>query len=145
MALATAGAAEAADAAYQPIARVNVGFSGPADSLWSGSLTTEQCVTPQRRRLLSIFQPRQRYALAESRGELVGEFRTGGPLPAQLVATARSCAVTAGEAATTRLLLTGGAPGFSRFQTAFAACMTQHDAAQAVGSMTLWIDNRCNW
>lgn len=145
MALAAATAAEAAEATYQPTPKVNVGFAGPADSLWSGSLTTDQCVTPQRRRLLSVFQPRQRYAVAESRGELVGEFRTAAPLRAELVATARSCAVTAGETATTRLLLTGGAPGFSRFQTAFAACMTQHDAAQAVGSMTLWIDNRCNW
>lgn len=145
MALAAATAAEAADSTYQPTPKVNVGFAGPADSLWSGSLTTERCVTPRRRRLLTFFEPRQRYALAESRGELVGEFRAAGPLPASLVATARSCAAAAGETATTRLMLTGGAPGFSRFQTAFAACMTQHDAAQAVGSMTLWIDNRCNW
>lgn len=145
MALATATVAEAADTPYQPTPKANVGFAGPADSLWAGSLTTEQCVTPRRRRLLTFFQPKQRYAVAESRGELVGEFRASAPLPASLVATARSCAASAGETATTRLLLTGGAPGFSRFQTAFAACMTQHDAAQAVGSMTLWIDNRCNW
>ncbi|WP_334165054.1 hypothetical protein [Phenylobacterium sp.] len=145
MAIAVATAAEAADTPYQPASKTSVGFAGPAGSLWSGSLTSEQCVTPRRRRLLTFFEPRQRYALAESRGELIGEFRASTPLPASIVTTARACATVAGETATTRLMLTGGAPGFSRFQTAFAACMSQHDAAQAVGSMTLWIDNRCNW
>ncbi|HEY8616037.1 hypothetical protein [Phenylobacterium sp.] len=144
MALGCATAADAADAPLQPRPRVEVGFHGAADRLWTGSMITEQCVSPRRRRALSLLLPRQRYAVEERRGELIGEFLSPAPAP-HLVATARSCAAAAGETATTPVMLGGGAAGFSRFRTAFADCMHQRQAADAVGSITLWIDNHCNW
>jgi hypothetical protein len=144
LAVAIAGAAEAADAPHQPRPKTEVGFKGPVDRLWSGRLAVEPCVTPRRTRLTELFAPRPRYASAERRGELIGEFMSPAPAP-QVVAAARSCAASAGEAATTRALLTEGVAGFSKFQIAFAACMDTRAAGQAVGSMTLWIDSRCDW
>ncbi|MCR5879423.1 hypothetical protein [Phenylobacterium sp. J367] len=150
MALAvSAGAAQAADsgagvAVAGARATASVGFEGPSDRLWTGVSTNEECVGPRRRRLLSLFQPAQRYAVAERRGELIGEFLTPTPAP-QVVAAARSCAAAAGDNATARIMLAGGPTGLVRFQRAFSACMTQHDAGQAVGSLTLWVDNHCNW
>ncbi|WP_374473119.1 hypothetical protein [Phenylobacterium sp.] len=144
MALAAAGAAEAADAPFQPRPKTEVGFKGAVDRLWSGSVVTEQCVTSRRRRLASLFQPKLRMAAYERRGELIGEFASPAPAP-HVVETARRCAAAAGETTTTRTLLAGGPAGFSTFQTAFSACMTERQAGQAVGAMTLWIDNRCDW
>jgi hypothetical protein len=142
--MAFAGAAAAADAPLVPRPNAEVGFVGMTDRLWAGSSTSEQCVGPRRRRALPFLQPRQNFAVAERRGELIGEFLDPAPAP-HVVATARSCAAVAGDAPTTRILLAGGAAGLTRFQRAFAACMVQHEAGRAVGSMTLWIDNHCNW
>lgn len=31
------------------------------------------------------------------------------------------------------------------FRSAFSTCMARNHTAQYVGSMTLWIDQACNW
>jgi hypothetical protein len=61
------------------------------------------------------------------------------------LARARDCAVSAGGQSAAPPLLAEGVAGFSNFQAAFAACMVKADAAEAVGSLTLWVDTYCNW
>jgi hypothetical protein len=141
-----AGGAYAADA-YTPAPKTEVGFIRTADRLWAGSMSSlEACVRPRaRRRLITLFLPRQHYAVQERRGELIGEFLTPPPVAPAVFDRARACAAAAGSAATTPVMLTGGAPGMAKFQTAFSSCMAEHQAAQYVGSMTLWIDNQCIW
>ena len=121
-----------------------VGFQGPSDRLWAGAVELPACPRPRPRRL-SLIAPRHRLALQERRGEVVAEFAGSGPVATTTLVQARQCAARAGEEATPLLLLTGGAPGFSKFQTAFASCMAKADQPAAVGSMTLWVDNDCNW
>ena len=121
-----------------------VGFLGPSDRLWEGAVELPACARP-RPRLISLITPRARVARQERRGEVIAEFSGSGPVDVGTLAQARQCAASAGQEATPRLLLTGGATGFSKFQSAFASCMAKADQPAAVGSMTLWVDNHCNW
>lgn len=119
-----------------------VGFLGPSDRLWEGRVALPACAKPRPR----LFAPRSRApAVQERRGEVIAEFAGASPVGADTLSQARQCAARAGEEATPLMLLAGGAPGFSKFQTAFASCMAQADQPQAVGSMTLWVDSHCNW
>jgi hypothetical protein len=124
--------------------KTRVGFQGPADRLWEGSVALPAC-TRERSRLMAMIAPRGRLARQERRGEVIAEFVGPPPIAAATVAQARQCAASAGDEATAPVLLTGGAQGFTRFQSAFSVCMAKADQPQAVGSMTLWVDNRCNW
>lgn len=124
--------------------KTRVGFMGPADRLWEGSVELAPCARG-RPPILRLLLPPRPVARQVRRGEVIAEFSGAAPIAPSTVAQARQCAASAGAAATAPVLLTGGAPGFSKFQSEFSACMTRADAAQAVGSMTLWVDNRCNW
>lgn len=134
----------AAAGAEGGFSRAQVGFRGPADRLWEGSVDLPACVQKQPR-LLAIVAPRHRLARQERRGEVIAEFAGPAPVAASTVAQARQCAARAGDAATAPALLAGGAQGFTTFQSAFSACMAKADQPLAVGSMTLWVDSRCNW
>jgi hypothetical protein len=112
-----------------------------SERLWSASLALPACVQPVGE--LPAATARRRVVPQERHGELIGEFRSPGPIAPATVATARACAVRAGDQATAPEMLLGGAAGFSKFQAAFDACMGEAHAS--VGAMTLWIDTRCNW
>jgi hypothetical protein len=131
---------------YSTVSKASVGFIRTADRFWSGRLELAPCARPNvRRNGLALATPRFHAATRERRGELIGEILSP-PLMAPLVtAKARDCAANAGETAPAPVLLAEGAAGFSQFHSAFSACMVREDAAQYVGSMTLWIDNDCNW
>jgi hypothetical protein len=131
---------------YSTIPKASVGFIRTADRFWSGRLEPAPCARPNvRRNAFALATPRLRTATRERRGELIGEILSP-PLMAQLVAAkARACAANAGETAPAPALLARGAAGLSQFQAAFSACMVREDAAQYVGSMTLWIDTACSW
>jgi hypothetical protein len=62
-----------------------------------------------------------------------------------VIAQARSCAVEADSVTTTRGLLTQADRNWGLFRAAFSACLARNNTAQYVGSMTLWIDQRCDW
>jgi hypothetical protein len=63
----------------------------------------------------------------------------------KVVAQARSCATEADSATTTYALLSDAERNWGVFRSAFSACLTRNNTAQYVGSMTLWIDQACNW
>jgi hypothetical protein len=131
---------------YSTIPKSSVGFIHTADRFWSGRLELAPCARPNvRRNGLALATPRLRAATRESRGELIGEILSPPPMASLVAAKARDCASAAGEAAPAPVLLAQGAAGFSQFHAAFSACMVREDAAQYVGSMTLWIDSDCNW
>jgi hypothetical protein len=124
-----------------PLPKASIGFLRPADSFWTGAVELAPCARPDiRRTRFAVVTPRFHAASQERRGELVGEILAPPARVQQVAAKARDCASATGEAP---VLLTGGAPAFAQFRTAFRACMADEDAA--LGSMTLWIDNHCNW
>jgi hypothetical protein len=128
---------------YESVPKASIGFIRTADRFWSGAVPLAPCARPNvRRNLFALATPRFLTASQERRGELIGEILSPPPLARLVAAKARDCASSAGEPP---VLLTQGAPAFSRFRNAFSACMAEQDAAQYVGSMTLWIDNHCNW
>lgn len=132
------GALPSVAGAEDAFPRSSVGFLGPADQVWQGSARLPACA-PRA----SALAPRNRAPDPQSRGEVIAEFSS--PITPTALSQARRCAASAGDEATSLLMLTGGAPAFSRFRSAFAACMAKSDQPTAVGSMTLWVDHACNW
>ena len=116
-----------------------------ADRLWAGDMPLEACDQDLILRRAD-FSPMAaaRMATLERRGELIGELRVSAAHAPAILTSARACALEAGTATTVPAMLTRS-DGWSTFQTAFATCMTKQGTAKGVGSMTLWIDQRCNW
>jgi hypothetical protein len=139
-------AAPAAAQANEQAERASIGFWGPADTFWRDAVELPPCSRADvRRNSLTVSTPRYRVASQERHAELLGEI-VGPPRLVQLViAQARSCVAAPGVSDTAPGLIANGAAGFSRFHSAFSACMAREGAAQHIGSMTLWIDNHCNW
>jgi hypothetical protein len=126
-----AASARADTEAYQgPEAYRTAVFWSPADRLWAGAVTPGACLVSGKR---GAFAQRTPIAAYEQSGE------------PQVIAQAKSCAVEADSATTTRALVTAAEANWGTFRSAFSACMSRNHEAQYVGSMTLWIDQRCNW
>lgn len=119
-------------------------FWRPADRLWSGALSPEACLRSGRKIPLSASPRLQAAGFAQS-GELIGEILSTPAMAPQVIAQARSCAVEADSATTTQALLTDAQRNWGTFRNAFSACLTRNHTSQYVGSMTLWIDRRCDW
>ncbi|THD80622.1 MAG: hypothetical protein E7812_07790 [Phenylobacterium sp.] len=119
-------------------------FWSPAERLWSGGVSPGACLRSGRRTPHPV-TPRLQAASYEQDGELIGEIRSAPAMVPVVVAQARSCAVEADSATTTYALLTDAERNWGVFHNAFATCMSRNHTAQYVGSMTLWIDQRCNW
>ena len=119
-------------------------FWSPADRFWTGGVEPEQCLKNGKRAAFSA-APRLQAAVYERRGELIGEIRATPVLAPHVIAQARSCATEADSATTTYALLTDADRNWGVFRNAFSVCMTRNNTAQYVGSMTLWIDQACNW
>jgi hypothetical protein len=142
---ARAGTNEAYNDAYLgPGAYRTAVFWSPADRLWSGDLAPEACLRSGRKASL-IAAPRLQAARFEQSGELVGEILSTPELAPRVIAQAKSCAIEADSATTTQALLTETERNWGTFRSAFSACLTRNKTAQYVGSMTLWIDRRCDW
>jgi hypothetical protein len=138
-----AASARADTEAYQgPEAYRTAVFWSPADRLWAGAVTPGACLVSGKR---GAFAQRTPIAAYEQSGELVGEIRSTPAHAPQVIAQAKSCAVEADSATTTRALVTAAEANWGTFRSAFSACMSRNHEAQYVGSMTLWIDQRCNW
>jgi hypothetical protein len=144
LAASTAAAAAHADTEkYQgPEAYRTAVFWSPADRLWAGAVTPGACSVAGKRAAAIAHTPVAAY---EQRGELIGEIRSSPAKAPEVLAQAKSCAVEADSATTTRALVTAADANWGTFRTAFSACMTRNHEAEYVGSMTLWIDQRCNW
>jgi hypothetical protein len=146
LALAASAAAAAAHAdteAYQgPDADRTAVFWNPADRLWSGAVTPGACMTSGKRVAAAAHTPVAAY---EQRGELIGEIRSTPAKAPEVLAQAKSCAAEADSATTTRGIVTAAEANWGTFRSAFSACMSRNHQAEYVGSMTLWIDQRCNW
>jgi hypothetical protein len=119
-------------------------FWSPADRLWSGQLAPQACLRSGRTAPATA-APRFQAARFEQSGELVGEILSTPAMAPRVIAQARACALEADSATTTRALLTEAERNWATFAGAFTACLTRNDAARYVGSMTLWIDRRCDW
>ena len=147
LALAASAAAASARAATEPYegptAYRTAVFWSPADRLWSGAVAPQACLRSGRH--VAQSPARVPAAAFEQRGELIGEIRAEPAQAPVVIAQARSCAVEADSATTTRALITEAERNWGLFRNAFSACMTRNNSAQYVGSMTLWIDQRCNW
>lgn len=120
-------------------------FWAPADRLWSGGIAPQTCERNGRHRSLVGAAPRLQAAVYEQRGELIGEIRSEPAQAPKVLAQARSCATEADSATTTEALLRDAGRNWSTFSAAFASCLARNNASQYVGSMTLWIDERCDW
>lgn len=118
----------------------------PSDRLWADALPARGCspraIAPAGE--LPLASP-IRLAAFERRGELIAELRTSQVLSLAALATARMCAARAADTATTPALLTAAVAAWSTFQGALANCLQAEGASASVGSMTLWVDSRCNW
>lgn len=119
-------------------------FWSPADRLWTGALAPQTCERSGRHGMLGA-APRLQSAVYEQRGELIGEIRAAPAQAPMVIAQARSCATEADSATTTRGLITEAGRNWATFSTAFHTCLARNNAAQFVGSMTLWIDDQCDW
>ncbi|MFC3070525.1 hypothetical protein [Phenylobacterium soli] len=137
------GTQAAAETYEGPSAYRTAVFWNPAERLWTGGLAPDGCTAAGHRAPMAAAKVRT--AVYQQRGELIGEIRA---LPAQaplVIAQAHSCATEADSATTTYALLTEADRNWSLFRKAFSACMSRTNQAQYVGSMTLWIDQRCDW
>ena len=114
-----------------------------SERLWSASLALPACLAPEG--VLPAITAQRRIVFQERHGELIGEFRSPAPIAPATVATARACALRAGDQATAPEMLLGDASGFRKFRAAFDACMGDARASLSVGAMTLSIDTHCNW
>ena len=119
-------------------------FWTAADRIWSGGVPDKACLASGRTLPFTEAQA-VRSAVYSRRGEVIGEFRATAAQTPAVVAQARSCASEADAATTTYALLTEADRSWGVFRQAFAACMSDHQQAQYMGSMTLWIDERCDW
>ena len=144
--LVLAGSATAAAAeTYQgPRAYRTEVFWSPADRFWTGGVAAQACLRSGRKVAYSAV-PRAQEAAFEQRGELIGEIRAAPAIAPKVVAQAHSCANEADSATTTYALLTDAERNWGVFHKAFSSCMARNNTAQYVGSMTLWIDQACNW
>jgi hypothetical protein len=144
--LVLAGSATAAAAeTYQGAAAYRTAvFWSPADRFWSGGIAPQACLRSGRKAAFSA-APRLQAAVYEQRGELIGEIRAAPAMAPRVVAQAHSCANEADSATTTYALLTDADRNWGVFRSAFSTCMARNHTAQYVGSMTLWIDQACNW
>jgi hypothetical protein len=145
--LVLAGSATTAAAeAYQgPAAYRTSVFWSPADRFWSGGVAPQACLRTGRKAAALSAAPRLQAAAYEQRGELIGEIRAAPAIAPRVVAQAHSCATEADSATTTYALLTDADRNWGVFRSAFSTCMRRNNTAQYVGSMTLWIDQACNW
>lgn len=141
--LAAVGSEAKAQAYEGPAAYRTAVFWNPADRFWSGGLAPDGCTTAGRR--VPLPAARVRTAIYQQRGELIGEIRAEAARVPAVIAQAHSCATEADSATTTFALLTDADRNWGVFQRAFSTCMSRNNAAQYVGSMTLWIDQRCDW
>jgi len=148
LALAAAAAATGARADTAPYlgaaAYRTAVFWSPADRLWSGDLAPQACLRSGRKASLPAL-PRFQAARFEQSGELIGEILSTPAMAPRVIAQARSCALEADSATTTQALLTQAERNWGTFSSAFSACLARNDTARYVGSMTLWIDRRCDW
>ena len=135
-------ATSAADGYRGPGAYRTEVFWNPADRFWTGGLAPDGCSAAGRR---AAPIARVRRAVYQQRGELIGEIRAEPARVPAVVAQAHSCAREADSATTTYALLTDADRNWGVFQKAFSMCMTRNNQAQYVGSMTLWIDQSCDW
>jgi hypothetical protein len=144
--LVLAGATKVAAAqVYEgPAARRAEVFWSPADRFWTGGVAPRSCLRSGRKGPFPS-APRLQAAVYEQRGELIGEVRSTPAMAPKVVAQAQSCANEADSATTTYALLTDAERNWGVFRNAFSACLTRNNTAQYVGSMTLWIDQACNW
>lgn len=141
LALMCVGARARAEEYAGPAAYRTAVFWNPADRFWSGSLAPGGCNGAGRAGPLAAGVR----AAFQRQAELIGEIRA---LPAQaplVLAQAHACAAEADSTVTTAALLTEAERNWGLFQKAFSICMTRSNQAQYVGSMTLWIDQRCDW
>jgi hypothetical protein len=144
LALAGSAAAAAAQVYEGPAAYRTEVFWSPADRFWTGGLAPQSCLRSGRRAPFGS-APRLQAAVYEQRGELIGEIRSTPAMAPKVVAQARSCATEADSATTTYALLSDAERNWGVFRSAFSACLTRNNTAQYVGSMTLWVDQACNW
>lgn len=144
LALAGSATTAAAEVYEGPAAYRTAVFWSPADRLWTGGVAAQSCLRSGRKVALSA-APRVQAAVYEQRGELIGEIRAEPIVAAKVVAQARSCATEADSATTTLALLTDADRNWGVFRQAFSVCLSRNNTAQYVGSMTLWIDQACNW
>lgn len=142
--LASPAAAASADAG-EADARTHIMWF-PSDRLWTAALPAQGCsaraIAPTGE--LALASP-VRLAAFERRGELIAELRTTQVLSLAALTTARMCAARAAHTATAPAMLTAAVETWSTFQGALARCLHSEGASSSVGSMTLWVDNRCNW
>jgi hypothetical protein len=144
LALAGSTTAAAAEAYQGPAAYRTAVFWSPADRLWTGGVPVQACLRSGRKAAFNA-APRIQAAVYEQRGELIGEIRAEPTVAVKVVAQARSCATEADSATTTLALLTDADRNWGVFRQAFAVCLSRNNTAQYVGSLTLWIDQACNW
>lgn len=142
LALVAAGGRARAETYEGPAAYRTVVFWNPADRFWTGGLPPEACSAAGRQASPTT---RVRTAIYRRRGELIGEIRAEPARAPTVIAQAHSCASEADSATTTYALLTDADRNWGVFQSAFSMCMTRNNQAQYVGSMTLWIDQSCDW
>ena len=140
-----ASATGAAAQTYQGSAAYRTAvFWRPADRFWTGGVAPQACLRSGRK-VTASGSPRMQAAAFEQRGELIGEIRSAPALAPQVLAQAHSCATEADSATTSYALLTDAERNWGVFHSAFSSCMVRSHTDQYVGSMTLWIDQACNW
>ena len=142
--LATSATGAAAQIYLGPAAYRTAVFWSPADRIWTGGVAPESCLRSGRKAALSA-APRLQAAVYEQRGELIGEIRSEPAMAPRVIAQAHSCATEADSATTTYALLTDAQRNWGVFHSAFSSCMVRNHSDRYVGSMTLWIDQACNW
>lgn len=144
LALATLATPAAAETYQGARAYRTAVFWSPADRFWTGGVEGAACLR-NGRHVAAPAAPRLQAASYQTTGELIGEIRAAPALASKIVAQAHSCATEADSATTTYALLTDAERNWGIFQSAFSVCMARSNTAQYVGSMTLWIDQACNW
>ena len=144
LALAASATGAVAQAYQGPAAYRTAVFWSPAERIWTGGVAPESCLRSGRKAALSA-APRLQAAAYEQRGELIGEIRSEPAMAPKVIAQAHSCATEADSATTTYALLTDAERNWAVFHNAFSSCMVRNHTDRYVGSMTLWIDQACNW
>jgi hypothetical protein len=116
-----------------------------AGALWEGAVELAPCARgPLRTVRFAQATPAFRMASQHRYGRLIGEIKASGAAGPQALAKARDCASAAGAGSALPVMAAQRGREFAKFRTAFSRCMTG-DAATYVGSLTLWIDERCDW
>jgi len=140
-----ASATSAAAQTYEGAAAYRTAvFWSPADRFWTGGVTSQSCLRSGRK-VPARGSAQVQAAAYEQRGELIGEIRSEPAMTSKILAQAHSCATEADSATTTYALLTDADRNWGVFHSAFSTCMVRNHSDKYVGSMTLWIDQACNW